>query len=369
VRIGVLVAVALAAALAAPVTAAAAPNVVSEPSVYEFRPVPVDHGWGNVTLRFRNVGDAAAELGSVTTVGAPTVAFSANWDSCYRMTLAPGASCSVPVRFQPPTTGVFHATLSLTSNAPGSPHNVSLSGTGVRSTATVLTATPAFVDFGTLVAGQARPAREIVLQNMGEVATLPLEPRFRNGIGIHSPGESFALDAGNCAGAVLAPGAGCRLAVTAIGRDPHVHRATIEVVIRDLAVAKVLVRAEVVEPPAPAKGTLARRLKSAARAWSRIPRARLATQGFPIKGVRQPLAGRARLALHALAGAQRRPVLIASGRSSLTAGTPRTLTGRSTKRGRRLLRSGAALRLRATLSFSRADGVPVAVRRSFRLVP
>jgi hypothetical protein len=101
-----VVAAALAAvALAVPVTAsAAAPNVVAEPSAYEFRPVAVDNFTGT-TVRFRNLGDLAAELGPVEITGVPPFVFAPSRDSCSRRTLAPGASCSVDVFFRPPTTG------------------------------------------------------------------------------------------------------------------------------------------------------------------------------------------------------------------------------------------------------------------------
>jgi hypothetical protein len=369
VRVSALVTAALGAvALAAPVTAAAAPNVVAEPSTYDFRPVAVNHGWGNTTVRVRNLGDVAAELGKVTVTGPAADAFGANWDSCYRVTLAPGASCPVNVTFWPRWTGVFHATLSLDSNAPGSPHSVSLSGAGVTSAETTLAFSPALLDFGSVAARRAGPVRSIVLTNLGEVPTPPLTVRFRNGIGIHSPGESFALDAGNCAGAVLAPGAGCQLSVTVVGRDPHVHQATIEVLDgRRRAVAKAVVRAQVMAAPAP--GMLARRLESAARAWINRPRGQLAARGFGLERVEQPLAGRARLAIGALVGPRRHRVIVASGGGSLSAGTPRKLIASTTKRGQRLLRSGSALKLRATLTFTPSGTKAVVVKRRFRLGP
>jgi hypothetical protein len=368
VRIAVLVAAALGAvALAGPVTASAAPTVVAEPSAYEFRPVAVDHGWASTTLRFRNRGDVAAELGKVKVTGPAADAFGANWDSCYRVTLAPGASCPVNVRFWPQRTGVFRATLSLDSNAPGSPHSVSLSGAGVNSAETMLAFSPAWLDFGSVASGRAGPARSIVLTNMGEVPTPPLTVRFRNGIGIHSPGESFALDAGNCAGAVLAPGAGCQLSVAVVGREPHVHQATIEVLDgRRRAVAKAVVRAQVL---AAAPGMLVRRLESAARAWIKRPRGQLAARGFGLERVEQPLAGRARLAIAALVGPRRQRVIVASGGGSLSAGTPRKLIASTTKRGQRLLRSGSARKLRATLTFTPIGTKAVVVKRRFRLGP
>ena len=51
-------------------------------------------------------------------------------DGCAGSTVAVGASCSVSIRFAPGSTGAMSDTLRLASDAPGSPHVVSLSGTG-----------------------------------------------------------------------------------------------------------------------------------------------------------------------------------------------------------------------------------------------
>lgn len=45
--------------------------------------------------------------------------------------LSPGETCAVAVSFQPPTTGAHTGILTLTTDAPGSPHTVALSGIGV----------------------------------------------------------------------------------------------------------------------------------------------------------------------------------------------------------------------------------------------
>lgn len=47
--------------------------------------------------------------------------------------LAVGAQCSINVTFVPTTTGNLLGTVTLTDNAPGSPHTISLSGNGVIS--------------------------------------------------------------------------------------------------------------------------------------------------------------------------------------------------------------------------------------------
>jgi len=73
------------------------------------------------------------------TLGIASIAASAGFaetNTC-SSTLASGAFCTINVTFTPSATGSLNGTLSLTDNAPGSPHSVSLSGTGVTSNETL----------------------------------------------------------------------------------------------------------------------------------------------------------------------------------------------------------------------------------------
>jgi hypothetical protein len=71
-----------------------------------------------------NSGTAAAALTGISTTGN-----FAQSNTC-GSSLAAGASCTVNVTFTPTGTGTRSGTLSIGSNAPGSPHTVSLSGVG-----------------------------------------------------------------------------------------------------------------------------------------------------------------------------------------------------------------------------------------------
>ena len=80
-------------------------------------PVTVTNA-GNVTLTISGVsiaGPQAADFAQTNTCGAP---------------VAPGANCTVNVTFTPGAGGARTATLSISDNAPGSPHTVGLTGTG-----------------------------------------------------------------------------------------------------------------------------------------------------------------------------------------------------------------------------------------------
>src|SRR4051812_42970330 len=81
-------------------------------------------------------GDVALKVSSVRIVGSDTDDFFKTSDTCEQATVAPNQSCAVKVRFAPTTTGARSAVLRFTDNAPGSPHDVSLSGTGASAPTT-----------------------------------------------------------------------------------------------------------------------------------------------------------------------------------------------------------------------------------------
>ena len=81
--------------------------------------------------------------------------------------LAPGANCTISVKFHPTTKGVFHGAVSVTDNAPGSPQKVPLTGTG-----TFVQLSPAKLNFGTQPVGTRSLAKKITLTNKGSVTSI-----------------------------------------------------------------------------------------------------------------------------------------------------------------------------------------------------
>jgi uncharacterized repeat protein (TIGR01451 family) len=76
----------------------------------------------------KNTGNATLNISSITLGGADSADF-AQTNTCGE-TLVPNASCSFSVTFTPASAAAFAATLSVADNAAGSPHAVSLTGTG-----------------------------------------------------------------------------------------------------------------------------------------------------------------------------------------------------------------------------------------------
>lgn len=95
-----------------------------------------------------------------------TIAISGDYaetDNC-PSSLGIGSSCTFQVTFTPTAGGARNGNLSITDNAPGSPHTVSLSGSGYVTTATVA---PSSLTFGNQTLGTTSAAQSITVTNTG----------------------------------------------------------------------------------------------------------------------------------------------------------------------------------------------------------
>jgi hypothetical protein len=127
-------------------------------------------------------------------------------DACSNAAVAPGASCTIQVSFAPTATGPVSGTLSIPDDAPGAPHTVALSGTGVQPRATV---SPSSLSFGGVRVGPGSPAAQqyVTITNSGtsdlHLASVALagNPAFTIGTA--------------CSTATLAPRASCRVGIYA----------------------------------------------------------------------------------------------------------------------------------------------------------
>jgi hypothetical protein len=110
-----------------------------------------------------------------------------------------GGSCVFSVTFTPTTIGALTGSIAITDNAPNSPHNIALKGTG-----TYIQLTPTGVNFGNQAVGTKSLTKYITLSNKGSVA-----------VSITSMGTNLSdfVEINNC-GASVAAGAKCTIAVT-----------------------------------------------------------------------------------------------------------------------------------------------------------
>ena len=149
-------------------------------------------------LTLQNVGTATLNIGSIAASGD-----FAQTNNC-GATLAASASCTINVTFTPTVAGVRSGAVTVTSDAPGSPHASSLSGTGtVAPTPAAVSLTPATLAFGSAVVGTTTAAQALTLQNIGG-STLNIASIAASG--------DFAQT--NACGATLAPSATCTISVT-----------------------------------------------------------------------------------------------------------------------------------------------------------
>ncbi len=86
------------------------------------------------TVTVTSSGAAGSQLvfpaGAVTLTGANTNQFSITANTCTGSSRAAGTQCSITVKFRATSTGAKSATLRIASNAPASPTNIAMTGTG-----------------------------------------------------------------------------------------------------------------------------------------------------------------------------------------------------------------------------------------------
>jgi len=119
----------------------------------------------SVTLT--NTGNATLTISGIVLVGTNPGDF--NQTTWCGTTLAAGANCSITVTFTPTASGSRSATVSVTDNAAGSPHSISLSGSGVL-TGPAVALSPTSLTFSSLLVGSTSPSQAVTLTNTGGAA-------------------------------------------------------------------------------------------------------------------------------------------------------------------------------------------------------
>ena len=103
------------------------------------------------TVTITNTGTADLDVSAVSTSGTNAGDFSASPSGCGD--IAPSGTCTISVTFTPSGAGARSATLNIVSDAPSSPDQVSLSGTGLNSH---LSLSPNPMNFGNVLLGQSK---------------------------------------------------------------------------------------------------------------------------------------------------------------------------------------------------------------------
>lgn len=157
------------------------------------------------TVTLTNNGTGALTITQVAT--APNPEFSST-STCVG-TINPGASCSISVTFAPTAAGSRSGSLTITSNAAGSPNTVALSGTSVLTASPICTVQSNAVAFPMTTVGVMSSGLSTTITNTGNAA-LQI-----TGVSISGANASdFRLAAGNtCAVGTVAAGGSCQLQV------------------------------------------------------------------------------------------------------------------------------------------------------------
>ncbi|MEZ0578429.1 choice-of-anchor D domain-containing protein [Nocardioides sp. MH1] len=168
------------------------------PPSRDFGAVAVAHPSAPVTVTVTNIGNDPMRPGDLSFGGADPGAFDLMNSSCVGATVAPSASCSISVRFNPGSAGSKSATLTLPHNGANSPSVITLSGVGLAPVADPSTTA---VDFGEVRLGQGAE-RLVTLTNSG-TADLVVGTAALTG-----PSDFFVVGDG-CSGHTVSPGDHC----------------------------------------------------------------------------------------------------------------------------------------------------------------
>ncbi len=145
-----------------------APAVTLSPTTLAFGSQAVNTSSAPQTTTLRNSGTGPLTISTIALVGTNATSYTqTNTCPISPATLAAGATCTATVTFKPTGTGTRNATLRFTDNASGSPHNVSLTGTGVTPTVTL---TPTTLTFASQAVGTTSASQTSTLRNTGTTA-------------------------------------------------------------------------------------------------------------------------------------------------------------------------------------------------------
>lgn len=316
-----------------------------------------------------NAGTTSVTIGEATLTG--NSSFSIALDDCAGLTLEPDEFCVVVVRFKPAVGGEQTAQLSVPSDDPGSPHVLSVSGTGVGPTRPlvltpgVLGVVPGALDFGLVVAKKARPLASLNLTTSGAVGRV--STRFE---GPDAGAFGSAAAPLFCHPRAMNPT--CPVAVVFAPQREGPHEATLVITGRNSNTVTVALHGTGVPPPVAKMPD--RQVKRLLKGALTVPigkwrdkgrRSILKAKGFRLNGPAISGSGTLKLQMRTVGKRQR---FVASGRLAYPSQTKqRTVDAGLTRAGKALLGEQGKRRLQAVLTFIPADGTRLAASRSFTL--
>jgi C1A family cysteine protease len=147
-----------------------------------------------------NTGGGPLSIGSVALTGTNKAQYLISSNYC-PASLAAGANCTIHLHFWPTATGAASAALTITDNAAGSPHSVTLTGTGIPQTTVSLSTTS--LAFGNVTVNTESVYQGFTLTNTGASAVT------FSSVALTGTNKTQFLISGNTCLGSLAAGANC----------------------------------------------------------------------------------------------------------------------------------------------------------------
>lgn len=156
-----------------------------------------------------NDGDAVLTMGRVSIGGSAATDFTLASDGCSSVSLEPGRSCWLVVRFSPLGEGPRDARLSIESDAPGGERSLVLRGVGLPAPEAGISVTPSQLAFGAQPVGERSEVLTVEVTSTGQ-GRLELERIRVEGV----DAEDFRVVPGTCQGLpYVAPGGECTFGI------------------------------------------------------------------------------------------------------------------------------------------------------------
>jgi hypothetical protein len=169
------------------------------------------------TLSVTNIGSTPLDISKVDLSGPNAGDFALSTDTCQGTSVKPSGTCTIGVSFSPSAAGMRTATLVIGDNAPASPQNISITGTG-----TAVAVVPAKLDFGQVKVGTISPQQVIKVTNTSTTA-IPIA-----GIAIKGRNPGDFLESNTCAKSLNAK-ASCSIVVQFIPTKKGTRTAAVTV--------------------------------------------------------------------------------------------------------------------------------------------
>ncbi len=178
-------------------------TVVISPSSVNFGNVGIGSSSSSQNFTVTNDTSNSVTISGISFTGTNAADFSQT-NTC-SSALATGGTCTVSVTFTPGATGSRTATLSITDNAPGSPHTAAVSGTGTA--APIVQLSSSLLAFGNQNDGSTSSSQSVTVTNNGNASLTSIV------ISVTGANSSEFAQTNNC-GSTLAQSASCSISVT-----------------------------------------------------------------------------------------------------------------------------------------------------------